>query len=414
MTAGQVASGSLRTNVAVAFAGNALFAASQWAVLSLIAKLGDNEMLGRYALAVAIVSPLALFSHMNLRAVLATDVEKEHPFGDYVVVRAVTTGLGLATVLAIALAARYPWPVTAVILLVGIVLSADNLSDICYGAMQRRERMDQIACSMAARGLLSVAAMGAALWLTKTLLAGVAAMALARLLILLGHDGPVASKGESLTLSGLRRQATIFRVALPLGVALMMTSLAANMPRYVIEHRLGTAALGSFAAVASFLTVGYTVVNALGQAATPRLALYFSRRETRRFRRLALQLAGMAALLGLAGVAGAALLGHSLLALLYRPAYAAHSELLVWVMTAGILAYTAGIFGFVITSARTFAVQVPLCTVVAAASAVASWMLVPRLGLRGAVASLAVAWLLQIAGELAVLRAALRRREHAC
>ena len=72
----------LRGNFAVTFAGNALFAASQWAVLSLIAKLGGGRMLGEYALAVAIVSPIALFSHLNLRAVLATDIEGRHSFGD--------------------------------------------------------------------------------------------------------------------------------------------------------------------------------------------------------------------------------------------------------------------------------------------------------------------------------------------
>ncbi|MCL4401315.1 MAG: lipopolysaccharide biosynthesis protein, partial [Acidobacteria bacterium] len=257
---------SLRKNVGFTFAGNALFAASQWSVLSLIAKLGDSEMLGQYALAVALVSPVALFSHMNLRAVLATDMERKHGFGDYVAVRAATTALGLAAVFGIALWVRYSWPATLVTVAVGVVLSLDNLSDICYGAMQRRERMDQIARSMFARGLLSVAAMGVALWLTRSLLAGVAAMALGRALILLVYDGPIASRGESLARSGLPAQGAIFRAALPLGLALMLSSLATNMPRYAIEHRLGTSALGSFAAVASFLTVGSTIVNALGQA----------------------------------------------------------------------------------------------------------------------------------------------------
>ena len=101
---------SLRANFVATFVGNVIFAASQWAVLSLIAKLGDNEMLGYYALALAIVTPVTMFSHLNLRAVLATDNAERHPFGDYLAVRLGTTALGLAAVSAIALAARLLLP----------------------------------------------------------------------------------------------------------------------------------------------------------------------------------------------------------------------------------------------------------------------------------------------------------------
>src|ERR1035441_5049952 len=93
---------SIRRNFAAVFAGNAVFAAAQWATLSLVARLGGTEMLGQYALAVAIVSPVALFAHLNLRAVLATDVERWHPFGDYMAVRMGVTGLGLAVILGLA------------------------------------------------------------------------------------------------------------------------------------------------------------------------------------------------------------------------------------------------------------------------------------------------------------------------
>ena len=62
--------------------------------------------------------------------------------------------------------------------------------------------------------------------------------------------------------------------------------------------------------------------------ATPRLAGYFSAREMRCFRRLAWQLAGLACLLGAAGIAAALVLGDLLLGLLYRPAYEAHAGLL--------------------------------------------------------------------------------------
>src|SRR5437764_11372372 len=92
------AAASLRSNFAWTFAGNAVYAAGQWTILSLFAKLGNSEMLGQYALALALTAPVLMFSQLNLRAVMATDVAEKHRFGDYLAVRLGATGLGLIAV----------------------------------------------------------------------------------------------------------------------------------------------------------------------------------------------------------------------------------------------------------------------------------------------------------------------------
>lgn len=367
-------------------------------------------MLGEYALAVAVASPVALFSHLNLRAVLATDAARRHPFGDYMAVRLATTALALAAIAGIVLFSGYAPRIAWTVIAAGVVLSLDNVSDICYGALQRRERMDQVARSTVARGAFAAAAVALALWLTHDLLAAIIAQALARAAVLLTYDLRTASTGESWDRSAFAVQAAIARTALPLGVVMMLVSLSANLPRYAIERRLGTLELGAFAAVASFQTVGSTVINALGQAATPRLARYFETGDVRRFRTLAARLTALACLLGAAGVLAAWAFGRFLLGALYRPDYAPYSGVLVAAMAAAVLTYVGGVLGYIITSARAFVSQAPLFALVAAAAGGASWLLVPRFGLYGAVLALAIAWTVQIAGELLILRAALVRR----
>jgi O-antigen/teichoic acid export membrane protein len=402
---------SIQRNFAAVFAGNAVFAAAQWASLSLVARLGGGEMLGQYALAVAIVSPVALFAHLNLRAVLATDIQRAHPFGDYMAVRMGTTAAGLAVILGLALLSGHGWPVAPAIVLAGVVLSADHFSDICYGALQRRERMDQVARSTVARGALALAAMGAALWITHSLLWALAAQAAARIGVFLIYDRPAAAVHESPHRSGFAAQAAILRAALPLGVVLMLLTLSGNLPRYAIERHMGTVALGVFAAVASFQTIGASVINPLGQTMTPRLARAFSQGNAPLFLRLAARLTGAACLLGAAGVAVALTAGRLALGVAYGPAFANYGGLLVWMMAAGILGYAGSALGYVITAARAFDSQAPLFLAVALVSAAASWVLVPKLGLEGAALALALAWLAQIAGELLILRRALRRGE---
>lgn len=411
MATPRITPGSLRSSFVWTFAGNGVYAASQWAILSLIAKLGDSRMLGHYALALAVSTPVVMLAHLNLRAVLATDIARRYPLGDYLAVRLFTSLAGLAAVAVLAWTAGENREVTLVILLTGLSQLVETISDIYYGALQRLERMDRIARSMMARAAVSVAALGLVLWLTRDLVAAAVALVLARAVVLLAYDRPRGSAGENLARSGWRPQWIILRTALPLGVVLMLVSLNTNLPRYAIERALGAPGLGVFAAVASFATVGATVMTALGQTASPRLARYFSQRDLASFRRLMLQLAGLSLALGAAGVLVSALFGKLVLRLVYRPEYAVHAPLLVAVMAAAAPGYLAIALGYVITSARAFAAQVPLFCAVAASCAVASWWLVPRFGLAGAALALAIASGVQILGGLWILARACRRSE---
>ena len=100
-----------------------------------------------------------------------------------------------------------------------------------------------------------------------------------------------------------------------------------------------------------------------------------------------------------------------MLRLVYRPEYAVHSGLLVAFMGAAVAGYVAIALGYVITAARAFNAQAPLFCGVAASCGLASWLLVPRFGLRGAVLALALAALVQIGGEALILVRAVHRME---
>ncbi|HWR54479.1 MAG TPA: lipopolysaccharide biosynthesis protein [Bryobacteraceae bacterium] len=403
---------SLRTNFAWTLAGNAVYSVSQWAVLSLAAKMGDSRMLGEYALAFALALPVGMLSHMNLRAVLATDVERKHPFGDYLAVRIGATLAGIAATAAVGIAAGYRGRLALLIAVTGITVSVDGLSDIYYALMQRRERMDQVATAMVARGILGVAAFGIALWVTGDLIWSVAALGAGRAAVLLLYERPRGRAGETLRPPSTRKaQFGILRAALPLGVVLMLISLTTNMPRYAIERHLGLPELGAFAAVASFATVGNTVVNALGQSATPRLARLFASRNLAGFRRLAFRLAVLALGLGGAGVVTALLIGPFVLRVVYRPEYAAHSGLLTAVMAAGSATYVGMALGFVLTGTRSFGPQMPLLMAVAATCGISAWLLVPMMGLWGGAVAIALAGGVQIIGQFMILRRVLRRAE---
>ena len=403
-------SARLRTSFIWIAAGNSFYAASQWAILSLIAKLGGATMLGIYALAVSIALPVSMLAHLNLRSVLATDVSGRHSFGDYLVVRLAVSGAAIVVLAVVALAAPHVWAAT---MLAGLALAIENISDLYYGALQRRDRLDRIARSLIARGALTVAALGPVLWLTGDLLVALLASVFVRVAVLLLYDRRTAASGEDLRRTDAYAQREIFRTALPLGLVLTLISLNANLPRYAVEQYFGAAELGAFAAAASFITVGTTAVNALGQSTISRLARHYTARDLTGFRRLALRMAVLPLVAGACGIAIAALFGREVLTLLYRREFAAYDRLLVAMMAAATCMYMGSTVGYIVTSLRAFAPQLPLFAVAAACCAAASWLLMPRIGLYGGAAALALSALVQIAGNLLILRRVMREAEPA-
>jgi O-antigen/teichoic acid export membrane protein len=285
--------------------------------------------------------------------------------------------------------------------------------------------MDRIAQSMMIKGPLSLVALAIGVHLTGHVLWGAVGMAASwalllifldipsGLMVLQGHrtagrrnDAP-SDRGSILPRwnpPGLLRLAWL---ALPLGLVMLLISLNANIPRYFIEHHLGMGELGIFAAMAYLLVAGNTVVGALGQSASPRLASHYAEGNLDAFGGLLFKLMGMGALLGGAGILVAIAGGRELLTLLYTPEFAARSDVFVWLMVVGAVSYLASFLGYGMTAARCFRAQFPLFALVTGGSAMACFWLVPRSGLSGAAWAMLAAALVQLAGSAWVTRRAL-------
>src|SRR5215203_1463425 len=90
---------TLRRNFSWSFAGNVLYAAAQWGMLAILAKMGSPEMVGQFALGLAVTAPVIMFTNLNLEAVQATDARHQYRFGDYLALRLVGSTLALVVIL---------------------------------------------------------------------------------------------------------------------------------------------------------------------------------------------------------------------------------------------------------------------------------------------------------------------------
>jgi O-antigen/teichoic acid export membrane protein len=375
-------------------------------MLVVLAKLGTVEMTGQFALGLAVGAPVFLLTNLSLRSLLATDVRSEHRFGDYLALRLVTVGVGLAAIVVLLGVSGYRQETRLVCLLVAVAKAIEAVSDVLHGLMQRHERMDLLAGSIVLRGALSLGALAAGLLLTGSLVWALLLLSAAWILVLLAYDVPRSRR----VLAGALRPrwhrgdlGRLTRLSLPLGITAMLISLTATIPRYFVERYRGEDELGIFVAMVSLIVVGGTAVNAIGQSVSPRLAGAYAAGEHTRAARLLVGLVTVGLLLGGAGAVVALAWGGEILAWLYRAEYARHAEVLVWIMAAAAASYGASFLGHAMTAARLLRVQMPLFAGVAAVALVASAVLVPGGGLRGAAQAILATSVVQLALAAAVM-----------
>src|ERR1051326_2299012 len=93
----------LLSNVSWTFLGNAFYAASQWAMLVVLARCTNPQIVGALALALAITAPIMILFNMQLRAVIATDVTSNYGLCDYFHTRLLST-TGAVTIILVCVA----------------------------------------------------------------------------------------------------------------------------------------------------------------------------------------------------------------------------------------------------------------------------------------------------------------------
>jgi O-antigen/teichoic acid export membrane protein len=188
---------------------------------------------------------------------------------------------------------------------------------------------------------------------------------------------------------------------------MMLISLNSNIPRYFIEQYFGKRELGIFAAIAYLMVMGNMIVNALGQSAVPRLAKYYALGNSIAFRTLLFKLITIAVLLGGGGVLVAFVDGRQILTVLYRPEYAEHTNLFVWLMVVAGINYLFSFMGYAMTAARYFRIQIPLFATGTFSCTIACISLLPKLGLLGAAIALLISATIQVVISLVVMSYAL-------
>lgn len=385
--------------------GQVVMGVSQWATISVLALLGGAADVGELALALAVVTPIYELVKLKLRDVLATDVDHRWPVSDYLLLTIVASAVGLVLS---AVIAGVLGGTTAVLVVAGVAVSRgyEAVSHISYGYQQQSDAMAKIGRSLSLRGVLSIALLAVAFWLTRSVVLAAASMAVTNALIyhfydraeMVGADRSQPDEAEALH-SGTGSLVRIRKLAIsayPLGVFSALHAMTDSVPRLIVGVQLGLADLGIFAAFGYVVTGTSYITRALSQASSSRMASLVATGTRSQLSNRIRHLVFISAVAGIAVIAGAYLFGEVFLRLAFGSEFAEFSTEFTIMSAYAFLLFVQTPLNLLLIAAREFSVQMVIQIVTTVAAVGATFLLVPIDGIRGAVFALLLAGLIRL------------------
>lgn len=366
-----------------------VYAASQWATLVVVARIGGPENLGEYTVALAVCAPIIVFTRLNMQTVQATDSRDEYEFCDYALARIILTLGGLALITGYGIFSGHA--LEAVLVLSGVALfkSIESIGDLVQGLLRKNEQIGAIATATHIRSITLLIGVAIGIYALDSFPAGIMLVALAWWLVFVSYErGQVRKLNVSWHSTNWRRSADLIRKCFPSGLGMLLGSLTVNIPVYVIEHFRGVAQAGYYSAAAFFMALGGLVATALGQAAMARLSVEFSNNRER-YRATLRTILLVSCVLGGSVIVLAKLIGGNILAILYGADYATHEAVLLWIAVATALSFPATLLGLSLTISRRFNTGLLVHIVSLAVVSILAAIFVPSHGLLGGAWALA-------------------------
>ncbi|TFD50809.1 hypothetical protein E3T55_08405 [Cryobacterium frigoriphilum] len=257
-------------------------------VLVVLARLTSAETVGRYALALAITTPIFVLAQMGLKGVYLT-MHHDYRFRSYALVQLVM--VAAAVIVSVGVALVFNRDLIVTVTLVAVIKVADSLSEFFSAPLQKYDAARRIFWAYLTSAVLGSAVTGVALALTRDLdvaLAGLAATSLFVAIFLMGFPARRLVRGREgdahALLAPAQDRRRILRAGLPMGVAGAILALVSSMPQYFLARDHGEGVVGYFVVLLYVFAIVDIFSGTLTQAWIPKARLALENTDGDHFR----------------------------------------------------------------------------------------------------------------------------------
>jgi O-antigen/teichoic acid export membrane protein len=390
-------------------AGNVLYGLYQWLLIALIIKAWGSEYVGYFAYGLAISAPVFMFSNLNLRTVLAIDVNEDYDFGSYFGLRLIMSLIAGMSVYLFCLTAGIRNEELLIISFVVALKLVESFSDISFGALQQQRHLKDIGSSMAIKSIgssvivFSLFSMHSPVWFVLLMVMVFWIL----VLVLFDLKNVIKTKYElaninktykdlfAFLLSGKNRISLVKHTA-SLGFVSMLISLDANIPRYIVKRLHGVDELGIYAGIGFIIILGNNVVISYCQSIVSKLARHREDNQKNEYFATIFKTIKLILVLCIVGAIAAKSFGGSILNLVYSHEYAEQSNLFALLVLGAGFGYSALVFHYAGMASRRFLIQVVVFSSSIAVTFVLSILFSRQWGVNGIAAARAVGYLIQL------------------
>jgi O-antigen/teichoic acid export membrane protein len=257
------------------------------------------EQIGKYSYALSVVTPIAVFSSLNLRYIYVADNNKKFEFIHYWALRVIlfiAFGLILYT-----FSILWFENVIVLFLILGVFCykAFEAMSDMFFATHHKAERNKYISRSIVIRSVLIFAAFTICFSRTKNIEMSLVFIILSYIFsfFLIDYKGlPEKEKNEITPLWSFFTEfkkkdfrcklSKLFFIGLPMGISSLIYSLIVVVPRFFIDTFIGVEELGFFSAIYYLFSALLLVSIAFADASMPRFVKLYHVKNVYQFKKL--------------------------------------------------------------------------------------------------------------------------------
>ena len=334
--------------------GSLFYLGCQWLITVLVIRIGSVEDGGDLSLAMSITNIFYTLDAFGMREFQVSDYHNKHSTSDYITTRIMTCLFSILLCSAVILPNRhYSGTQMACILIYMLFRACEALIDTFQAIEQKADRMDYTCISFVVRGILLLGGFSAILRITHQLPLAILGIALFSLAVLFLFDWPAARRLTGFKLHfSLKCSALLLVECVPLMCNSLLQTAVVSIPRTALESLYGNYTLGIYASIATPATI---VQSAATWLYTPTITVFtrnYIEKNKKAYFSLLVKILSLLAAVFAAILAGAALLGHWGLNLLFGGEIAEYSSLLIPVLLTTLLIALSYFFGALLTITR--------------------------------------------------------------
>ena len=341
--------------------GRISIAASRFVNLMVLAKLGTPEIVGVYALALAVQNPIQIVFNLQFPLLRVSEINGGINFPQFTAMRLALVPLLFLTVFVSALLFGKSYNMILVFLVVGILRTGQSFADLIRSEYRANENFSHQSISQVLASILITVSFAIAFYVSQDLVTALCAQVFALTCSLAVYDLQTLKKTIRLqqVVTYLRQIrglpfARALRCGLPLVLASFLIEIQSTIPRLVIESYIGLGPLGIFSALMSILQIPALLVDSVGNTVHRRLAQHANARERKLFVLLFLKSLLFSAVIGLTFAAFFFLFGSSIISAIFTSEYADKHSLLNAILIYAFLISAGQIMGLAVVALKEY------------------------------------------------------------